>query len=589
MPPTPDPLDTLTDLLERGQRVMLLGASGCGKSTLITAALAAATHVSCLTADPGRPTLGVPAALASGYRVGGAWQLRQLAPVATLDPVRHRAAIITAVSKLARALPGPLALDTPGVLRGAGAAELHRALVEVAAIDHVLLIDADPAQYAACASWLAGLPVTLTAAAPHPAARSLTDAQRLDARRAAWTAAMQGAAPDTLPRVTAIGGAPEDWTDHVFAAHSADGALLGMGHVTAAVGERLEVVWRRWAPGRPAAITARDALWRNGRLITAPQAEAAAPAALPARTTAFMLRERPEIPFGLGGPIKSGGALRLMLPGGVFDDPMAVVRFEHQPRAFFFDLGSVERVPSKIIHQTDDIFMSHAHLDHIGGFVHLLRKSMGRGAPYRIFGPPQLADRVAHLLHGFTWDRIEEGGPSFDVAELHGERLIWRRVCVQDERPVTLREEPAPGGLILDEPRLTVRAVALDHVTTSLAFAVEEPCAFDVRGNLLRERGWRARVRCDELLAQPVLLGARLEMLGGEHLAVVASQLRALFSARINQPITRQAGLLQRLLRFLRSSSMAHAQADDLSVMAVNDRCDPQPSVLLRISARHID
>ncbi len=97
------------------------------------------------------------------------------------------------------------------------------------------------------------------------------------------------------------------------------------------------------------------------------------------------------------------------------------------------------------------------------------------------------------------------------------------------------------------------------------------------------------RVRRDELLAQPVLLGARLEMLGGEHLAVVTTQMGALFSARINQPIPRQAGLLQRLLRFLRSSSMAHAQADELSIVAVDHRYDSDPTILLRMGTRHID
>jgi ribonuclease Z len=489
------PISKLHDWLTQGQRVMLLGASGSGKSSLIHAALAALPHVPCLTADPGRPTMGCPGALALGHLEDGVWRPSRLAPVATLDPVRHRLPILTATASLARSAPGALVLDTPGVLRGGGAGELHRALAEVAGIDHVLLLDADPAQLTICADWFAGLPLTLSRHDPHPAARALTDGQRHEARRSAWMAAQQGAAREVWSRgaLTFIAAPPEDLVDHIFAAYGAAGELLGMGYVVAAAGDELVVSLRRTAPGQPRAILLRDAAWRNERLMTVNPAPAAPVVpTLPARTTAFMLRERAEIPFGLGGPIKSGGALRLMLPGGVFDDPMAVVRFEHQPRAFFFDLGSIERVPSKIIHQTDDVFMSHAHLDHIGGFVHLLRKSMGRTTPYRIYGPPEMADRFAHLLHGFTWDRVEEGGPAFEVGELHGERLIWRRVDVQHTTPTWLREQAAPNGLLIDEPRLSVRAVALDHVTTSLAFAVEEPCAFDVRGNILRERGWRA-------------------------------------------------------------------------------------------------
>ncbi len=97
------------------------------------------------------------------------------------------------------------------------------------------------------------------------------------------------------------------------------------------------------------------------------------------------------------------------------------------------------------------------------------------------------------------------------------------------------------------------------------------------------------RVRHDELLAQLVLLAVRLNIFGGEQLDVVASQLGALLSPWIHQPVTRKAGLLERLLRFLRSASMAHAQADELSVVAVDHRCDPEPAVLLAVGARHID
>ncbi|NOQ47348.1 MAG: hypothetical protein GQ559_11895 [Desulfobulbaceae bacterium] len=74
-------------------------------------------------------------------------------------------------------------------------------------------------------------------------------------------------------------------------------------------------------------------------------------------------------------------------------------------------------------HQVIDVFVSHAHFDHISGFLWLLRSCIGDFPPCRVFGPPGLTDHIAGLIQGILWDRIGELGPRFEVCELHGERL----------------------------------------------------------------------------------------------------------------------------------------------------------------------
>ena len=110
----------------------------------------------------------------------------------------------------------------------------------------------------------------------------------------------------------------------------------------------------------------------------------------------------------------------------------------------------------------------------------------------RIFGPPELALRVEHMVHAFTWDRVEDRGPRFEVNELHGELLKRWHIQAGIEGKRSLGEHRIREDIILDEPRLRVRAVQVDHGCPVLAYAVEEPNKFDVRGNIIRERGWAA-------------------------------------------------------------------------------------------------
>jgi glyoxylase-like metal-dependent hydrolase (beta-lactamase superfamily II) len=47
-----------------------------------------------------------------------------------------------------------------------------------------------------------------------------------------------------------------------------------------------------------------------------------------------------------------------------------------------------------------DVFISHAHMDHIGGFLWLLRSRVGPSPACRLYGPPGLADNIAGMIRG---------------------------------------------------------------------------------------------------------------------------------------------------------------------------------------------
>ena len=158
--------------------------------------------------------------------------------------------------------------------------------------------------------------------------------------------------------------------------------------------------------------------------------------------------------------------------GGVFGDPLLHVRLCNQKRSFLFDLGDPARLQAKIAHQVEVVFLSHAHLDHISGFIWFLRSRIGPFGPCRIFGPEGTIQRIDNFLQAITWDRIADSGPVFDVAEITSGRLT--RVRLQPgKEPVSLQAKNIRNGIIMEDDNLTIRAEICDHNIPSVAYALE--------------------------------------------------------------------------------------------------------------------
>ena len=117
------------------------------------------------------------------------------------------------------------------------------------------------------------------------------------------------------------------------------------------------------------------------------------------------------------------GPVVASLVNGVCGDPLLQLRLLHQARSLLFDLGDTGRMPLRSAHQVTDVFISHCHADHIGGFMWFLRSRIGHFPPCRLFGPPGLVRHITGMINGILWDRVEDRGPRFVVHEWHGERI----------------------------------------------------------------------------------------------------------------------------------------------------------------------
>ena len=127
-------------------------------------------------------------------------------------------------------------------------------------------------------------------------------------------------------------------------------------------------------------------------------------------------------------------------------------------------------------------------MDHISGFLWLLRSRIGEHSICRLYGPPGVAGLVQSLICGIHWDRIADRGPRFDVAEFHGAVLKRFRLQAGLPKAQSLGDSPVSDGVLLQEDEFRVRATVLDHGTPVLAYAYEPGLQINVRKDRLIER-----------------------------------------------------------------------------------------------------
>lgn len=478
------------------RRVMLFGESGVGKSTL-AAELArtldkAGRACTCIGADPGSPSFGAPGAVCLAKWQNNDWQLIVLEALCTLDAGRFRLPLVSAVRRLTERIEeGMLLVDAPGVVRSVAGAELLTGLVEAAAVDTVLMLVREDKKLP-LANELETILCEVVLVQPSSKARLPGRRKRARRRTRLWDEYLRHADERTITLSdTQLTGTPpplqafQDWPGRQI-------ALLKGGH-TLAMGEILtaekNIFQVRIADIRetPDQILVRDAYRnRQDRLGTFK----------PAGTSTLRYIPPPDVaPYpGTGKstgprPVVRIGEATVTLVNGVFGDPLLHLRLHNRKRSVLFDLGEGDRLPARLAHQVTDVFISHAHIDHISGFLWLMRSRIGEFPSCRLFGPPGLTDHIAGLMSGIHWDRIGEWGPRFIVGELHDERLVVYGLQAGKEGKEQLDERTALGGLLVDDPDFKVWAVTLAHADIPvLAYGLEQAPKLNVRKEGLLSR-----------------------------------------------------------------------------------------------------
>ncbi|WP_207063321.1 Clp1/GlmU family protein [Motiliproteus sp. SC1-56] len=493
MPATPLPnleslLPPLADSLAKTPaRVLLLGATGSGKSALarrLGAALAArGVQSQCLSLDPGNPAFGLPAAANLGRWQGDGWRPIAREPLCSLDAARFRLPLVSAAQRLVAQAQLPLIIDTPGLIRGVAAAELLQALVTALHPSHSWLLSTDSVPLRHECRALNIQPVQAAAAARPPPRH-----QNRHRRSRRWRDYMSSAVEQTLPLSTLDllgtpppGGTCAFWPGAVIALGSPGGDCV-MGEALALEGDTLRFRAPPLGP-EPKTLLVRDARVDAKRGLTTrpPRPEP--------KSTPSLVHPPAGQELTQGPRVVTRDAVA-ELANGIFADPLLVVQLKRGGRCLLFDLGDSSRVPLRLLHRASDVFISHAHIDHIGGFMGLLRARLGAPGTCRLWGPAGLAGQVQGYLNGILWDRIGDQGPAFEVTERHGDRLHRFLLRAGTPTPRPLGTTPCNDGVLLEAAELKVRCVELDHRTPVLAYALSPTPRLHVDRDRLAAQGW---------------------------------------------------------------------------------------------------
>src|SRR6516225_7022557 len=92
------------------------------------------------------------------------------------------------------------------------------------------------------------------------------------------------------------------------------------------------------------------------------------------------------------------------LVNGRYGDPTVYVETLFERRGLLFDLGEIAALPPRKLLRIDQIFVSHAHIDHFIGFDRLLRLLVGREKEINLYGPTGFIDDVHHKLSAYRWN-----------------------------------------------------------------------------------------------------------------------------------------------------------------------------------------
>jgi ribonuclease Z len=170
-----------------------------------------------------------------------------------------------------------------------------------------------------------------------------------------------------------------------------------------------------------------------------------------------------------------------------FEDPSLYVRILRESHALIFDIGFTTGLSSRDILKINYVFVSHAHIDHFIGFDNILRTSLRKERPLKLFGPAGFIDCVEGKLRGYTWNLIRDYPLIIEVAEITEEFITKARFSADNSFDREDQGSKPFQGSIMKNAYCQVSAAILDHQIPCLAFSLEEDYHINIDKARLKE------------------------------------------------------------------------------------------------------
>ncbi len=157
-------------------------------------------------------------------------------------------------------------------------------------------------------------------------------------------------------------------------------------------------------------------------------------------------------------------------------DPYLLIDFINQSNSLLFDCGVKIWGRIKTLLKLEALFISHAHIDHLIGFDHIIRALLGENKHIDVYGPEGILDRIASKLGGYDWDRAADQELTISVHEICGEIRKTRVFeCRKRFVPSPVTQTRIENQIIRQTRDYRISAARVDHGgSPCLAYAFHE-------------------------------------------------------------------------------------------------------------------
>ncbi len=155
------------------------------------------------------------------------------------------------------------------------------------------------------------------------------------------------------------------------------------------------------------------------------------------------------------------------------EDICVLLKISNHKWNYICECGSSSNLSVADCINTNAVFISHAHIDHIINLDTIIRHQLGIERKVTICGPKEIAFNVFSKLKGYTWNLISKNAITYEVREILENNLIKVFEMTPPHWELVLKDQ-YESDIIFENEILKVKHTSLDHSIPSIAYLFRE-------------------------------------------------------------------------------------------------------------------